>query len=211
MKLPLPGTNAVEPFSILIYAASTATGLVATQFAKLSGLQVIATCSPHNFPYLRSLGADAVFDYASDTCPEDIKAFTQNRLRYTLDCTSTGTETCAFAMSDLEEGIYGVINPADEDLLQAVNPRVRGPVETLAYDAPGDTYMWEGKEVTPQKDELDFATEFAGITEELIAAKKLRPLRSVVNKTGSGLGGALAGLDELRNGMVSACKLVYTI
>jgi len=49
---------------ILIYGGSTATGTLAIQFAKLSGLEVITTSSPHNFSLLKSLGADYVFDYA---------------------------------------------------------------------------------------------------------------------------------------------------
>lgn len=211
MGLPMPDCPAKEPFPVLIYAASTATGIFAVQFAKLSGLSVIATASPHNFDYLRSLGADMVFDYKSETCPEDIKEYTENKLRYTMDCTSTGTETCAFAMSDNQPGFYGVINPADEDLLEAVNPNVTGPLETLAYDAPGETYVWDGKDVTPDQSELEFATRFATLTEGLLADGKIKPIKLVVNKTGEGLKGALAGLDELRNGLLSAVKLVYTL
>lgn len=57
LELPLPGKPSSEKTSILIYGGSTATGSLAIQYAKLSGLQVIATCSPHNFEYVKSLGA----------------------------------------------------------------------------------------------------------------------------------------------------------
>ncbi|KAL4861987.1 hypothetical protein BDV12DRAFT_203465 [Aspergillus spectabilis] len=80
LGLPLP----TEPLAksehefILIYGGSTATGIFGIQFAKLSGLKVIATASPHNFVYLKSLGADVVFDYRSPTVAADIRAFTNN-------------------------------------------------------------------------------------------------------------------------------------
>lgn len=210
MGLPTPSKPSKEQTPVLIYGGSTATGIFAIQFAKASGLKVIATASPHNFEYLKSLGADAVFDYNSDKCPEDIKEYTQNQLRYTMDCTSTGTETCAFAMSDDQPGYYGVINDADADLLEAVNPKVAGPLLTLAYDAPGELYEWNGSLVPPKLDELEFATGFATITEALLADGRVKPIKLVVNKTGDGLQGVLSGLDELRQG-VSAMKLVYTL
>lgn len=63
----MPTEPAVNPFSVLIYGGGTATGSLAIQFAKLSGLVVIATCSSYNIDLIKNLGADAVFNYNSIT------------------------------------------------------------------------------------------------------------------------------------------------
>jgi len=70
LKLPLPNQPAKEPFPLLIYGASTATGTLAIQYAKLSNLTVLAVCSPHNFDLVKGLGADMVFDYKDPQCAE---------------------------------------------------------------------------------------------------------------------------------------------
>lgn len=57
LDLPLPGEPSKGGEAILIYGGSSATGSLAIQYAKLSGLEVITTCSPHNFDYIKSLGA----------------------------------------------------------------------------------------------------------------------------------------------------------
>jgi NADPH:quinone reductase-like Zn-dependent oxidoreductase len=47
---------------IFIYGGSTGVGQFAIQLAKLSGYKVVTVASPRNHEFLRSLGADAVFD-----------------------------------------------------------------------------------------------------------------------------------------------------
>jgi len=49
--------------TILIHGAAGGVGHFAVQFAKLKGARVIATASPRNHEFLRSLGADQVIDY----------------------------------------------------------------------------------------------------------------------------------------------------
>jgi len=63
----------------LIYGGSSASGVLGIQFAKLSGFEVLTTCSPSNFDYVKSLGADKVFDYNSPTCAADIRKYTDNK------------------------------------------------------------------------------------------------------------------------------------
>jgi NADPH:quinone reductase-like Zn-dependent oxidoreductase len=106
LELPLPPETITASFPILIYGGSTATGAVAIQFAKLSGCQVITTCSPHNFGYVKSLGADKTFDYHSPTYAKEINDFTSNKLAYVMDCISArgAPEICFNAMSDSLRG-----------------------------------------------------------------------------------------------------------
>lgn len=49
--------------SILVWGGSSSVGAYAIQLASLGGFKVVATASPANFDYVRSLGADVVVDY----------------------------------------------------------------------------------------------------------------------------------------------------
>ncbi|RAQ43797.1 hypothetical protein AFGD_012631 [Aspergillus flavus] len=70
---------------VIVYGASTSTGTVALQLSKLSGYSPIAVCSPCNFALVRDRAADAVFDYSSPSCVDDIKTYTKDSLRHALD------------------------------------------------------------------------------------------------------------------------------
>ncbi|KAJ9482667.1 hypothetical protein VN97_g10758 [Penicillium thymicola] len=212
LQLPLPTAPCKEPFPLLIYGGSTATGMAGIQFAKLSGLTVITTCSPRNFDLVKGLGADAVFDYKSPTCAADIKQLTKNRLTYAWDCTGEGAAICAQAMSDCESGTYGTIMPADYELLSATNPKVHGQEFIRGYDTMGESYYWLGQTpVTPNPEEMQFYQSFLALTQSLLQNGSIKPLPAAVNKNGSGLEGALKGLEEMREGNVSGEKLIYTI
>ncbi|RYP06669.1 hypothetical protein DL765_009403 [Monosporascus sp. GIB2] len=203
MQLPWPDVPAADPATerpwILIHAGSTATALLGIQYAKLSGLLVVATASPHSFDIVRMSGADAVFDYKSPKCAADIKTHTQNKLRYAWDCTGTGTELCAAALSDIDPSVYVATNVVNEAVLKETNPKVGGPYFTLAYDVFGEEYVWLDELVPPKPDELVFARRFFERSHKLLAEGAVKPVRSLVNKTGDGLDGALRGLDALRN------------
>ena len=51
--------------SVLVWGASTSVGSNAVQLAVNAGYRVLATASPHNFDYVRALGATEVVDYHS--------------------------------------------------------------------------------------------------------------------------------------------------
>ncbi len=62
--------------TLLIWGGSSSVGSNAIQLAIAAGYEVITTCSPRNFAYVKLLGASQVFDYNSKTVREDvIKAF----------------------------------------------------------------------------------------------------------------------------------------
>ena len=64
LHLPFPGEcQEIDSRTILIYGGSTASGTVAIQFARLSGLKVVTTCSPKHFDLVKELGASVVYDY----------------------------------------------------------------------------------------------------------------------------------------------------
>ena len=75
LGLPLPSRNAAPAGkSLLVWGGSSAVGSNAIQLACGAGFQVVATCSPRNFDYVKSLGANQVFDYNSSSIIQDVVA-----------------------------------------------------------------------------------------------------------------------------------------
>jgi NADPH:quinone reductase-like Zn-dependent oxidoreductase len=208
LALPLPDTPSKHRFPILIYGGSTATGALAIQFAKLSGLEVVTTCGEHNFGYVKGIGADAAFDYKSSSVGEDIRKYTGNRLYHAFDCISEGAspQICADALSTNS----ATNKPKYTTLLPVKNPR--GDVElitTLAYTAVGEDFHIRGMDVKAKKDDLEFATKFWQLSSKLLAEEKFRVHQ--IDLRSGGLDGILQGLDDLRYGRVSGRKLVYRL
>ncbi|KAL6414311.1 putative alcohol dehydrogenase [Ilyonectria robusta] len=210
----MPTDPAKKPFPVLIHGGSTATGMWGIQFAKASGLTVVATASPHNFDYLKWLGADAVFDYRSPTCGTDIRAFTKNKLRHAWDCAGGGEVICGEALSDAEPSKYGGLNasnPTNADILKNANPLVDGSFFVLAYNVLNEPYEWRNAMIQPPVDQMEFAQMFKEVARDLLDKGHLKFINISLNKGGSGLEGILKGLDEMRMGKVSGQKLVYTL
>ncbi|KAL2867719.1 zinc-binding alcohol dehydrogenase family protein [Aspergillus lucknowensis] len=212
LGLPLPTEPIKDEGSqyILIHGGSTATGIYGIQYARLSGLKVIATSSPHNFEYLKSLGAEEVFDYKSPTAGSDIRKYTNNSLKFAWDCTGSGGTIIANALST-EGGKYATIIPVNKEEVLAINPNVDGPHLTIMYSIFGERYVFGGTEFPPLPDEFEFAKKFWEISRQLLVEGKLKAPNTYVNRGGDGFEGILKGLDELRANKVSAGKLVYTL
>ncbi|KAL6804838.1 GroES-like protein [Trichoderma sp. SZMC 28013] len=211
LGLQLPSDPITTSTPILIYGGSTASGLLGIQFAKLAGYKVITTSSPHNFDYLKSLGADAVFDYRSPTVVDDIIAAAGGELTVAWDCISLlpSAKICAAALSD-KGGKLGLLLPVDPDVINAINPNVESS-STLAYSITGQSLNRYGKEFPGSEEDNEFAKEWRDLSEKLFKEGKAKAAKLDVNRGGSGLEGVLVGLDELRNDKVSGVKLVYTI
>lgn len=207
LTLPTEGKKSDE--FILIHGGSTATGIYGIQFAKLSGLRVIATASPHNFDYLKSLGAEAVFDYKLPNVAEEIRKYTNNTLKLAWDCTAQDVAISAGAIST-EGGKYATLLPVDKQQLLDVNPKVDGPYVTLMYSIFGERFF-KGQETPAQPEEFEFAKKFWEISRQLLEEGKVKAPQTFVNRGGSGFEGILKGLDELRANKVSGGKLVYTL
>jgi NADPH:quinone reductase-like Zn-dependent oxidoreductase len=86
LALPLPATAPADRGeTVLVWGGSTSVGSNAIQLARCAGYQVIATASPRNFGYVRSLGAAAAVDYHSRTAVNEIiKALGDSPLAGTL-------------------------------------------------------------------------------------------------------------------------------
>ncbi len=73
LALPLPTLEAPERAdTVLVWGGSSSVGSNAIQLSRCAGYRVITTASPHNFDYVRSLGAHAVVDYHSHTAIDEL-------------------------------------------------------------------------------------------------------------------------------------------
>ncbi|KAI0457606.1 putative zinc-binding oxidoreductase ToxD [Xylaria acuta] len=219
LRLPFPddvrenpnGDKGKERNSVLIYGGSTATGTIAIQLAKLSGWNVITTCSPRHFDLVRDRGADEVFDYRTPSVGQQIFKAGHGSITKVFDTVSTTStaEICAAAFSPQSEtrrkgdliycNLLGVDCPRDD-------------VESiffLGYSLSGESYIFEAEEFPAQPEDLEFARKWFPIAEKLWAGGKLKTHPERVGE--GGLLGCLEGMEEMRQGRVSGVKLVYRV
>ncbi|OQE21668.1 hypothetical protein PENSTE_c011G03418 [Penicillium steckii] len=209
LELPLPGEETLEgdeaeETNILIYGGATATGSLAIQLARLSGLRVVTTCSEANRTLMFELGAHAVFDYHDPEVSEQIKEDTDDALELVLDTISTpqSASICSAAISSAG-GSYNAlldVRSAREDVDSHVS---------MAYDVLGEPYRMSAQEFTPDSANFEFGVKWWSTVQKLLEERRIMPHPYQV-KSG-GLEGALSGLQLLREGKVRASKLVYQI
>jgi NADPH:quinone reductase-like Zn-dependent oxidoreductase len=201
LGLPFPPNKVQEPTPILIYGASTATGTLAVQYAKLSGCEVIATASPHNFDLVRKLGADQVFDYKDPEVGAKIRKATNDKLKLVFDCIGEGGsfDIAAAAISS-SGGHLSSLLPVKDFPRKDVKTNF-----TFAYTALGEKY---NDSVQASQSDYEFGVEFWKVSEDLINSGKIKTHPVEVRK---GLAGVPQGLQDLKDGKVSGVKLVYTV
>ncbi len=213
LQLALPPSDpTTPPIALLVWGGATATGLLGIQLARLSGVRVLATASSHNHELLKSLGATAVFDYRSPTVVADIRAAAAGPLRLAWDCVAS-TETARLCAEALDreggEAVYSSLLPVKEEVLKEVNPAVKGKL-TFAYTALGEDFE-KSIHFPAVPADLEFGRMLWDIARGLLAKGDLKVAPVILDRGGKGLEGVLVGLRELKEGKVSAGKLVYSL
>ncbi|KAL1882814.1 putative secondary metabolism biosynthetic enzyme [Diaporthe australafricana] len=204
-----PYEPSAERFPVLVYGGSTATGTVAIQLLKLSGLDPIATCSPRNFDLVRAAGATAVFDYADPHSMDRIKEYTKGQLKNVLDCISDpqSVEFCYNAIARVG-GRYVSLEYVPDELLarrRAVNASF-----VMAYEIVGEEVKLPGAYGKPADDvKRELGASCFAMFEGLLREGKLRP--HPIEQLERGLHGVLDGLALLKSGSVSGRKLVAVL
>ncbi|KAF2817412.1 putative zinc-binding oxidoreductase ToxD [Mytilinidion resinicola] len=200
LQLPWP-TEPVKPED------STAMGTLAIQMAKLSGLEVITTCSPHNFDCVKSLGADKVFDYKSPTVGSDIRQFTNDKLRYVWDTIAEGQapQICADALSSSSDS---TLHYSALTLVEFPRADVKTDV-TLGYTIFNEAFDVFGSfRVEAMPANFEFAKKWGPVAAKLFEEKRVVPHPLEVR---NGLENIGEGLKDLEKGRVSAKKFVYRV
>lgn len=151
---------------------------------------------------LKTLGADAVFDYNDPDCALQIRKAAQDNLRLVWDCISSDetAKLCTEAMAS--GGIYATLLQVQPD---------RKDIEviwTLGYTCIGDPINKFVLRADDTSADFSFMKKFIAIAEPLLAEGKLQPHPQRVEH---GLDHVLEGVDLLRKNKVSGRKLVYTV
>ncbi len=228
LKIPakLLEEPAKVPFPVLVYGGSTSTGTMAIQLLKAyasastvyrridelmqcrCGLTPITTCSPKNFAFVKSFGAEEAFDYNSPTCAQDIKAYCKNKLAYALDCiTQQQTMKICYAAIGRVGGRYTALDPYPEN--QATRKVVK-PDWILATRITGKGCTWpEPYGSAPDKELREFAHPFFGVMQKLLDEGKIRPHPARPSK--GGFEALIEGVGIIRRGEISGEKLVYRL
>ncbi|KAI1615003.1 oxidoreductase [Exophiala viscosa] len=135
LALQHPSVPAPKPTgkTVLIWGGSTSVGCNAIQVAVAAGYEVITTCSPRNFAYVKSLGATEAYDYNSRTVVKDIiRAF---KGRVTAGALSIGAGAADKCL-DVLAGCKG-----DKVLSMATYPTPATPPKRFVFVQTVVTYL----------------------------------------------------------------------
>ncbi|KAI0434878.1 GroES-like protein [Xylaria sp. FL1042] len=204
-----PDEPTEKPFPVLVYGGSTATGTMAMQLLRLSGLLPITTCSPRNFDLVRTRGAAAALDYVTPNVVDDIKAFAGGKLKHVYDCVADPSSAAhCYAAIGRTGGRYVSVEKVPEEILQtrrAVRAKFILGYELFGRDVP----LSRGNECVADPKKVVLAIRHLRILQGLLdrGALKTHP----VQELGGGLPGVLEGLRLLKSGSVSGKKLVVVL
>ncbi len=199
LGLALPGGNPTDRGeTVLVWGGSTGVGSNAIQLARNAGYRVLTTCSPHNFDYVKALGAEAAVDRRSRTAVDElIERIGDGPLAGTL-AIGNGSLPKTIAIAARTAGSRRVTSAQPERLARIQG--WRGPLRGVRVSG-----IWGGS----LKDNEVGPAIFADFLPRALASGAYRaaPDATVV---GDGLDRIPDALRRLRDG-VSASKLVVTV
>jgi len=203
LKLPQPGEGTSDE-TILIYSGATSVGMYAIQLAKASGLKVVTTASEDNHEYLKSIGADAAFDYKDPQVGEKVKK--SYTITKALDCVSEKGST-KVAASCMDSGLIVNLLPVDAEKEGITNVKLQ---TILVYCCSGEhVKLYPGFEFDAQPELRTWRKQWLKIQSKLVADGKLKsnPLKQM----DGGLDNVVAGMKHMQEGKHRRQKLVYKI
>lgn len=223
LQLPVPSSfpaSSPPPLAskaILIYGAGSTTGQYAVQLLHIAGYKnIIATASPKNHDYLRSLGATSTFDYRSPDLVKDIAAAAGGDGKITLafDCVAMlGDSLATIGKVISPQGSVAFLLPVKIGTTLAIDNS-----SGMLMDLPKDKNpLPEGTTVIPvnafnyQANEFLRSNLMPKILPSLLESGILKPNRIRLIDQGTFKERVAKGLDLLRNNKLSAEKVVVKV
>ncbi|KZO97040.1 GroES-like protein [Calocera viscosa TUFC12733] len=194
IPLPLDGekvTPKVQGETLLVWGGSSGVGALAVQIGVISGFKVIATASPKNFEYVKSLGAETVLDYHDADIADQIKGLAPN-LRYAFD---------AIGEKESTSGVLSSLNHIGSEVATVLPSHG----EATSGTNPVTHHIFAGSMYFPEQDTLRLG--LAAFWQILVNEGKIIPHPTKLMP--NGLNSIDEGFDFMRQGKVSGVKLVY--
>ncbi|KAH6724507.1 oxidoreductase [Leptodontidium sp. MPI-SDFR-AT-0119] len=212
--------------TVIIWGGSTSVGCNAIQLAVAAGYEVLTTCSPKNFTYVKTLGASLAFDYNSPTVQRDIIRAMEGRISAgALTIGNGGAEACLEILARLPRYAAGKERENRKFIAMAAYPSQEPKPTTLVLPryvlyfmmwnvkmwvkarvkGVGYKFIWGGTLVDNGLGKFMFEDFLEGALRDGRVVPS--PPSEVV---GRGLENVQVGFEGLREG-VSAKKLVVTL
>ncbi|PKI82466.1 hypothetical protein MVES1_003434 [Malassezia vespertilionis] len=211
-----PNTKTLPPVDeskkILVWSGASNVGQYVIQLARALGMYVIATASPRNHEWLKSLGASATYNY-SDNGVAELIGKEHPGICYAFDAYSENNSAtqCLTAMDHSKPGRYlSVLNPGPEE--HKANPNVQMSF-VLLYTLDGrelDLFgLKRSKEQCMQDVRYFGELNAEEYVPKLIMNGILKPAPLHLLK--GGLSAVHEGLDLVRTGKNSGKKVVIPL
>ena len=193
LGLPFPKVDPVSTGKgVVIWGGSSGVGSNGIQLAKAAGFEVLTTCSARNFDFVKSLGADKVFDYKSPTAVDEIvNEIDKGTCVGIFHAAGQINPSCQVSHRSKQKLFVASTNPVTEGAAP------EGVEAKFLLDSSGGSLFWR---------ETNAAT-FGGFFPEALAKGRYRVAPAAEVVPTKGLDGIQEALDMLRKG-VSAKKIV---
>lgn len=168
----------------------------------------IAVCSAKNFELAKSRGAHITFDYHDQGCGKAVRELTGDSIECAVDCitTSESMRICYEAIGS-KGGRYLALDqfPLRQHIRRTVKPRW-----ILTNTISGQPVDWKGAYKRGAKPhDREFAVSWFQECQKLLNDQKIQP--HPLKVLHGGLDEVRRGLGELKQGRVSAQKIVCTL
>ncbi|KAF9055642.1 chaperonin 10-like protein [Panaeolus papilionaceus] len=189
---------------VLVWSGSSSTGQYSVQLAALSGLRVISTSSPANYEFVKSLGADEVWDYNDSRTQKRVFSSTKGKLTSAVDCFSAGTTPGQ---------VSGSLSKAGGKIVTMLpyTSRKKGVTTELVHGFTiyGEAVDLPGISIPASPEHYAHGVRYAQLITQLLVERKLQlgPIKVIPG----GLAGIEQGVNLMRSGRVHAEKLVFTV
>ncbi|KUJ20150.1 GroES-like protein [Mollisia scopiformis] len=191
---PSPNPAPANGKKILIWGGSSAMGALSICYAKLAGYTVISTSSPHNFPLLKDLGADYIFDRSDNSTVSKIKELFP--IDYWFDTISLSSSLTP--IRDILDGVKEQV-----EIITLLPPSMSGGEVVFPENVKTKMLLFRNK-AEENQDLVQWMLGKGGYLEQGLTEGWIK---GVPAETIGGLGAVAEGIERLHKG-VSARKIV---